>query len=275
MVLSKRGDFHLALHWFKKAGAQGHPPAFLQMANFYLEGKGCRQSIDLARECVMRAEKLHREFVLESNVSLNAISDAYLKRGLTDEALEVAQHMLDTACELRCDVPALNGNCLSLLASILETIGEEYMAARVAICGFQSGYRMSTLLPANVALHFFSGDMIALGKFWLEFSCMTKAYIVGPPPLMSLEFFDAIKANGRNAIRELRACCGGCGASLEDDERRKICEGCRTHCYCSRDCQKRHWNRRDGKDHRRECKEVKKYMVELNVVWGVGKKVGR
>lgn len=73
-----------------------------------------------------------------------------------------------------------------------------------------------------------------------------------------------INVAGRNVdgiLREIRDECGGCGAVLEG-ETHKYCAGCKTYCYCSRDCQKRHWNRsRSG--HREECKEAGKCVIKL------------
>ena len=65
------------------------------------------------------------------------------------------------------------------------------------------------------------------------------------------------------AARKLRDICGGCGAEFEGKER-KFCRGCKAFCYCSRECQKMHWNRKkDG--HREDCKgamELKRKMKE-------------
>jgi hypothetical protein len=58
----------------------------------------------------------------------------------------------------------------------------------------------------------------------------------------------------RTGLRKIRNKCGGCGAILEGDMRKK-CGGCKTFCYCSRECQKLHWNRSKN-GHRDECKEV-------------------
>ena len=64
-------------------------------------------------------------------------------------------------------------------------------------------------------------------------------------------------------LRSLREVCGGCGAEFEGKER-KFCRACRAYCYCSRECQKMHWNRKEG-GHREDCKgasELKQKMKE-------------
>ena len=63
--------------------------------------------------------------------------------------------------------------------------------------------------------------------------------------------------------REIRDTCGGCGVEFEGKER-KFCRGCRAVCYCSRDCQKMHWNRKKD-NHREDCKaatELKRKLKE-------------
>ena len=55
----------------------------------------------------------------------------------------------------------------------------------------------------------------------------------------------------RAFLRKLRDTCGACGAQFEGKER-KFCGGCRTFCYCSRDCQKMHWNRKEN-GYREDC----------------------
>lgn len=79
----------------------------------------------------------------------------------------------------------------------------------------------------------------------------------------------AALVESRNMLRWVRDICGGCGAEFVGKER-KFCRGCRTYCYCSRDCQKMHWNRKhDG--HREDCKaatELKQKMKEAKKVIG-------
>ena len=43
---------------------------------------------------------------------------------------------------------------------------------------------------------------------------------------------------------------------------RKFCRSCKTFCYCSRECQKMHWNRKkDG--HREDCKGAMELKQKL------------
>ena len=78
--------------------------------------------------------------------------------------------------------------------------------------------------------------------------------------------------NFRQDYRALRDICGGCGIEFEGKER-KFCRGCRAYCYCSRDCQKMHWNRNnDG--HREDCKgltELKQKVKEAKRMSVLGK----
>ena len=63
-------------------------------------------------------------------------------------------------------------------------------------------------------------------------------------------------------LRRLRNNCGGCGVDLDGD-RRQYCRQCKTYCYCSRECQKLHWNRIGEGGHAHECKKVQCLKKEI------------
>ena len=96
-------------------------------------------------------------------------------------------------------------------------------------------------------------DRFAEAKFWLTFSGVTTCKVDD-------EFVDG-DPNAQSSLRALRQTCKFCGLSLNTDTR-KLCKGCKAYCYCSRDCQKLHWNRsEDG--HREECKKVMAMKKEI------------
>ena len=67
--------------------------------------------------------------------------------------------------------------------------------------------------------------------------------------------------NHRAFLRQLRDTCGACGTKFEGKDR-KFCGGCRTFCYCSRECQKIHWNQK-ALGHREDCLGLKNLKVEV------------
>ena len=107
-------------------------------------------------------------------------------------------------------------------------------------------------------------DHYALSKLWLSVACKTSSgfhsYLIvnddGNPKPVAWSFLklkqrrDEIRAK----LRKISDSCGGCGAALEGDTR-QYCRGCKAFCYCSKECQKQHWNRTDG-GHRAECKDA-------------------
>ena len=94
---------------------------------------------------------------------------------------------------------------------------------------------------------------VAEAKFWMTVATRSSAK---PDDA----FVDNIP-NVQSSLRVLRQTCKVCGVSLNADTR-KLCKGCKTYCYCSRDCQKVHWNRsEDG--HREECKKVMEMKKEF------------
>ena len=111
----------------------------------------------------------------------------------------------------------------------------------------------------------------ALSKLWLSVACKTSSGFhsnmmvdddgtVKPVPWSSPELKEC-RDQIRTELREIRDSCGGCGAALEGDTR-QYCRGCKAFCYCSRECQKMHWNRADG-GHRAECKEAQDQACKI------------
>lgn len=70
----------------------------------------------------------------------------------------------------------------------------------------------------------------------------------------------------RRGLLDLRRVCAACEKSL-DRTTRKLCMGCHAYCYCSAECQHKHWHDDDG--HRAECKgaqALKKRVKDENLI---------
>ena len=116
--------------------------------------------------------------------------------------------------------------------------------------------------PLFVACSYIHMKKHSLGKIWLLYTYKTRSAFAIDPSEWSKH--QDRRDECRKILREIRNSCGGCGATLQG-KTRKYCAGCQAHCYCSRDCQKRHWNRsQDG--HREECKEAGKCVVKLQAL---------
>ena len=99
-------------------------------------------------------------------------------------------------------------------------------------------------------------DRFAEAKLWLSFGSRAGQGI----PDNWVEYVPHIQQH----LRDLRQSCTVCCAPL-DRSNRKLCKGCKAYCYCSRDCQKVHWNRsEDG--HREECKRVTELTEKLKEI---------
>ena len=113
---------------------------------------------------------------------------------------------------------------------------------------------------------YFVMEQYALCKLWLSVACKFKSACDevkadGTFERKPWSFFKERRDLIRSELREIRDSCGGCGVALEGDTR-QYCRGCKAFCYCSRECQKMHWNRTDG-GHRAECKEAQDQACKI------------
>jgi uncharacterized protein YukE len=169
----------------------------------------------------------------------------YFEDGAAEEVFDI---LSDIAKET--DPDAFDGKlCQGIVAAAFQT-GQNQLAGDMSAKAFCLGeieYALSAIDG------YFLSENYALSKLWLSVADKTKAD-VNVDNLMphATERQDAI----RTKLRKIRDSCGGCGDSLEGDMR-KYCRGCMAFCYCSRECQKLHWNRPDADGgHRTECKEA-------------------
>ena len=234
---------HEALRWFRKAAASGHPMAVVMVGHLLLEGDGCKMNISSARAHFERAISLDKNVAVMARELLVNVAVCYLD----SRDLETAITILAPLAELGVNHARHNlGICYSNIgdsSKALDTFGR--IASEEGLLEEPAAFEAIMKCCAVE-------NMWPQARFWLSMGAKNlRSLLTGcAEPKKIIGLFVAVRAD----LRAIRDQCGGCGAALQGDMRKK-CGGCKTFCYCNRDCQKAHWNRsKDG--HREECKEV-------------------
>ena len=247
-----------SFRWAERAAGQGHPYAILNTGLNHVMGYGCRRNPSKARLFLERASAF--ELTLEnSQGSLLELANEYRKIDTIEsreEAKSILLPLLDSdfvSSEAHCSLGFIYHS-----EGVLQDAYGHYVQYAIASADAEAVHHVA--LNATICKEAL-GDL-AQARFW-----------AGRVKIADMSFSSAEERKDalvellhfRRQFRELRDTCGGCGAEFQGKER-KFCRACRTFCYCSRECQKMHWNRKnDG--HRKDCKattELKKKMKEAS-----------
>ena len=258
-----------AFRWFSKACKQNHPQAHKRLGMMLMEGDGV--AVDLA--------KAHRHLQIAMSVGAEvlvveeyrAVLADLAQRYLTVDAT-VAKSIFDQVIDTRIlgeGEGTSNGVALTCRGSLYMDDGDYAMAGCMYGDAVLNGMIHGLQTTASSLCAFICAlevGNVAQAAFWIRRVKVSKIEIDARR--------DAIERliKFRQDVRALRDICGGCGAEFEGKER-KFCRGCHAYCYCSRECQKMHWNRKnDG--HRKDCKgltELKQRMKEAKRMAMLGK----
>ena len=257
-----------ARHWYCQAAKRGHPLGMEMIGNYYLCSTGGAVALHQAQEYFeagLEASKASYSYCyVECREGLVEVARRHNKAGSFEKAKAILLPLAEEG----------SGEAQEALGHVLLDDDEG-----LSYCEVQNNYS-SALFWYSSAAFTLEGENAALGnaehgamccsgglhkyaqaKFWARFVKKTlrhpkmngKARITRVQELVRLQ----------RELRALRDVCGGCGAEFEGKER-KFCRACRAYCYCSRECQKMHWNRKEG-GHREDCKgasELKQKMKE-------------
>ena len=255
-------SFHDSNRWAEKAAKQGHPKALFQMGVSYLRGVG--RSVDLEKATKFLQTAIVSEFQMDDvRDALIDVACEYLRVG-SNEAREVAKSILLPLTTIPRSGAASN---FEIASSAHFHLGRVFRSERNIAMAYDRFVSSILYSAVNVNCRSFDAMLCAelLGlhaqrRFW-----------AGKVKISSIDFISTDHQrrgimellNTQRDLRQMRNSCGGCGVAFEGKER-KFCRECRTYCYCSRECQKMHWNRKEN-CHREDClglKEVKQKLKE-------------
>ena len=253
-----------ALHWFKLASDQDHPHALYHLAaKAVASTKGGVVGLSTAHRLLERAMTSSLTIVgsdLHERCQYGLIDLARKYMALeTEEANRKAKSLLLPLVE-ECS----KGSAQGLLGQAFYREGDVPAALKWFSLAAATDSDMDSQLicPEFGALRCcVELGKIAQGKFWGRFSkkILSVPDLDGEIRLIRVQMLVQLQRR----LRSLRDTCGGCGVEFEGKER-KFCRGCRAYCYCSRECQKMHWDREED-GHREDCKgamELKQKMKE-------------
>jgi len=244
-------DFE-AVRWLRKASKQGHPGAFLFLSHHHIDGIGCALNLSEAKKCAEHAMSIHGPFTAKSCDLLLRVAAAYSP-----------MKTVEARKEMRSILAFLVGKGMRQaqcgLAMMLRNEDKDYHNAEklFALAALQGDVHAAH----GAAVSCWDLGEYARANFWSKVFVKTKGE--GMDPDRREECMEKIE-NIQLDLRRLRDNCGGCGAAL-DGKTRLYCKGCKTYCYCGRDCQKLHWNRIGCAQgtHRDECLEVRSLKEKM------------
>ena len=243
---------------YHEAARQGHPVALYAVGRALLVGFGCPVDLTQAEIYLERCLALSKVHTYSNNII----------KCCKEDLVQLASHHFEVKSYERAKSIALplaeeGFHLAQLLLGSIFTFREGgntslalqwYSAAAFTSSSDWGGAEVSAMLFSMIL------ERHAQAKFWGRLG--KKGLVFISDTEVRSDHVEALVQVQRE-LRAIRDVCGGCGVEFEGRER-KFCRGCRAYCYCSRECQKMHWNRKDG-GHREDCKgmmELKQKMKE-------------
>ena len=243
-----------SLGWLKKAAEGGHPAACYFLGRAFMEegDHGTPLNYGRARKYLERAMALDDSSFLRCRNSLLGLAELHFNKGEIDASNSILLPLANSGfspAQARIAFWVYQGEKVPL---------EAYPLFKSAVLGADN---LTHISEAAYWAMICSGDLgrFAISKLLLPMA--SKCIFIENMSVEEKKTRLAVLVEMKKKLCTFRKECATCGTAL-DRSNRKLCKGCRNHCYCSRECQKVHWNRKkDG--HRDECKEAQELKVQI------------
>ena len=253
VYLYETGSCVEGLRWLEKAAEGGHTGACYYLGRAMMDGNhGTPLNYGRAREYLERAMMLDDAFTVSCRSALLELAEIHDGEGQTEAFYAIL-------------VPLANIGFSPAQARLAVRVFEvendplaAYPLLKSAVLGAEHPHHISE--AAYWAMEC-SGDLERFAIVKLFFPMASKSLYTGSKSAEEKITRVNLMVATKKWLCTFRKECATCGTAL-DRSNRKLCKGCRNHCYCSRECQKMHWNRKkDG--HRAECKEAQELKVQI------------
>ena len=235
-----------AVRWFRKAAAQGHPGALLNLSFCLRLGEGCGRNLAEARKCSEKAIAIDATgiFTEDSYEELLRVATAYSADRCEEQAMEILVPLVERGVASR--------GRYELAIVYYNTKKFTYALDNFFSCVMQ-GKRGAAYDCMDCCLKL---NRFPEAKVWFSLA----SWIGADADDVSKTHLTTFRSH----LRHMRRHCLTCRVAL-DSNTRKLCKGCKTFCYCSVECQKIHWDRsEDG--HRDECKRVMELKERIKTI---------
>ena len=232
-----------AFRLFEKAANQDHPESCILQVDRLIVGFGCERDLEKARVAFEKAVRIiplqydYRKVLLTGG----NLSTAFFGNGEFEKG-----HSVLSAMEMFAD--KAGGQALGMVSVFYGRVGDNKGCWR---CNKKASERPDCPLSAMAgALNI---ENFCLARMW--YGVASKVELAGDDQ----ESWKSLLESTHKDLCELRQECAWCSTKLSTSTR-KMCKGCKAHCYCSRECQAAHW---EG-GHRSDCQkamEVKKKIA--------------
>lgn len=244
------GSAYESVRALRKAAAYHHPRALIVLAQHLLEGMGCSVDVAGALSCFQRCAVVDPSYEATAQDLLFSYAADSVQNGDIQIAVDICSQLAAAG-----DVKAQY--FVAAYGMLLDHGGNDRdFMYRWLVMASMNNSDWAKLGPAEAALRL--GKFPQARLFFRRYRLLDGSNVI-ESTMGTVDASTCVELL-RQTFRDVRRNCGYCGISL-DRKTRKVCKGCETVAFCSRDCQKMDWNGKDG--HRDDCKDTMALSSDL------------